>query len=242
MQRFFLSVCIALLIVSGPANAREQAVAGNNVLGFINALKTDNLAYYTGHKADFFFTLSKGQKPIATVVACSDSRVHTNMFSADPEGRLFMVRNMGNQLAATEGSVEYGIYHLHTPVLLIIGHTRCGAISAASSDYSKESPAIRRELDSISIGKGLSNTEGVYANVHNQVVAAMLKFDDELKAGKLNVIGAVLDFADDLHLGAGKLTLININGETEAGKLEDPEALLTKPTSTSAGKTKKNAR
>jgi carbonic anhydrase len=160
------------------------------------------------------------------------------MFSADPEGRLFMVRNMGNQLAATEGSVEYGIYHLHTPVLLIIGHTRCGAISAASSDYSKESPAIRRELDSISIGKGLNNIEGVYANVHNQVVAAMLKFDDELKAGRLNVIGAVLDFADDLHFGAGKLTIINVNGETDAGKLEDPEPLLTKP----AGKTKKNVR
>lgn len=237
MQRF-LSICIATLVLSLPAIAREQTVTDNNVVGFINALKTDNLAYYSGRKAEFFATLSKGQKPLATVVACSDSRVHTNMFSADPEGRLFMVRNMGNQLAATEGSVEYGIYHLHTPVLLIIGHTRCGAISAASSDYSKESPAIRRELDSISIGKGLNNIEGVYANVHNQVVAAMLKFDDELRAGRLNVIGAVLDFADDLHFGAGKLTIINVNGETDAAKLEDPKPLLTKP----AGKTKKNVR
>jgi carbonic anhydrase len=58
------------------------------------------------------------------------------------------------------------------------------------------------------------------------VAAAMLKFDDELKEGKITVIGAVMDFADDLHQGTGKLNIININGETDSNKLNNIEAVL----------------
>jgi carbonic anhydrase len=139
-----------------------------------------------------------------------------------------MIRNIGNQLVTAEGSVEYGVHHLHTPLLLIIGHSRCGAIAAVGGNYSKESPAIKRELDSITISKDLSNIDGVKANVNNQVAAAMLKFDDELREGKLTVIGAVLDFADDLHQGTGKLSIVNVNGETNAAKLANMESVLTK--------------
>ncbi|TAJ83463.1 MAG: hypothetical protein EPO42_00450 [Gallionellaceae bacterium] len=199
------------------------------VIGFINTLKSENITYYTGHKIEFFAELAKSQFPTATVVTCSDSRVQTNMLSHNPEGKLFMVRNIGNQLATAEGSVEYGVHHLHTPVLLFIGHSRCGAIAAIGGNYSKESPAIRRELDTITIAKDLTNIAGVKANVHNQVAAAMLKFDEEIRAGKLTLIGAVLDFADDLHLGAGKLNIINVNGETDLTKLANLENLLAKP-------------
>jgi hypothetical protein len=69
---------------------------------------------------------------------------------------------------------------------------------------------------------------GVKANIHNQVATAMLKFDEELKEGKLTVVGAILDFADDLHQGAGKLSIINVNGETDLVKLANLEALLSK--------------
>lgn len=107
-------------------------------------------------------------------------------------------------------------------------------------NYSKESPAIKRELDTITIGKELASIDGIKANVHNQVAAAMLKFDDELKDGKLTVIGAILDFADDLHQGAGKLNIINVNGETDPSKLENLESLLPKPKGP-ASKSKKAA-
>src|SRR3989304_1854155 len=69
-------------------------------------------SYLGAHNSDFFKELSKGQKPRATVVTCSDSRVHTNMLDKTPEGDLFMVRNIGNQLASTMGSVQYGVKHL----------------------------------------------------------------------------------------------------------------------------------
>lgn len=232
MERIILLACFALLILTNPANAQDEgATTGDGdstttVVNFINGLKSDNYKYYTAHKIEFFSELAKGQHPTATVVTCSDSRVHTNMLDDNPEGKLFMIRNIGNQLVTAEGSVEYGVHHLRTPVLLFIGHSRCGAIAAASSNYSKESPSIKRELDTITISKDLNNVDGVKANVNNQVATAMLKFDDELKEGKITVIGAVLDFADDLHQGTGKLSIINVNGETDANKLLNIEAVL----------------
>lgn len=234
MNRLFLPLLIALLALSRPACAldahgQEAAVDQSAVIvAFLNNLKADNSVYMGTHKIEFFAALSKGQTPVATVVTCSDSRVQANMFDRSPEGELFTVRNIGNQMATAEGSVEYGVHHLHTPVLLFIGHSRCGAIAAVSGNYSKESVAIRRELDTITISKDLNNIDGVKANVHNQVTGARLKFAEEIGAGQLVVIGAVMDFADDLHQGAGKLHLININGETDPAKLENAGALLAK--------------
>jgi carbonic anhydrase len=232
MKRILLLACVAALALFNPVYAAQDAHDSGNdsgdVVDFVNTLKADNNAYYMGHKIEFFSALAKGQHPIATVITCSDSRVQTNMLDKTPEGNLFMIRNIGNQLVTAEGSVEYGVHHLHTPLLLIIGHSRCGAIAAVSGNYSKESPAIKRELDSITISKDLSNIDGVKANVNNQVAAAMLKFDDELREGKLTVIGAVLDFADDLHQGTGKLSIVNVNGETNAAKLANMESVLTK--------------
>lgn len=54
----------------------------------------------------------------------------------------------------------------------------------------------------------------------------MLKFEDDLKEGKLTVIGALLDFSDDPHQDSGKLNIINVNGTTDPAKLENLESLL----------------
>jgi carbonic anhydrase len=208
--------------------AHEQAKTETAAVNaFLNDLAANNGIYMSIRRIEFFSDLAKGQQPFATVVTCSDSRVHTNMFSRAPEGQLFMIRNIGNQLTTAEGSVEYGVHHLHSPVLMFIGHSRCGAIAAVSGNYSKESEAIKRELDTINISSNLNNMDGVHANVHNQVSASMIKFAEELKKGELVVIGAVMDFADDMHSGAGKLHIINVNGESDRKKLENVKALLS---------------
>jgi len=142
------------------------------------------------------------------------------MLDQSPEGDLFMVRDIGNQIATAKGSVEYGINHLGSSLLLIIGHSKCGAIAAASGDYSKLEPSIKKELDTIKIGKGVANIDGVKTNVNNQVAEAMEEFAVEVKAGHLLVVGAVYDFADDMKLGAGKLNLINVNGQTAVAKMQ----------------------
>jgi len=228
MKRIPLSLCIAALALSSPAHASNKQNNNDalNVMGFINSLTTENTAYYKSHKSEFFAKLSKGQYPTATVVSCSDARVHSNVLSANPEGKLYVVRDLGNQISTAEGSVEYGIRQLHTPLLLILGHSRCGAIAAVTGNYSKQPPAIKRELDSIHISKELTNLGGVSANINNQVADAMLKFSDVIEKHQLTVVGAILDFSNDMHQGAGKLNIINMNGETSPTKLHGFEGPL----------------
>jgi len=72
-----------------------------------------------------------GQHPWATVVSCSDSRVPVEMIFDAGLGDLFVVRVAGNVVEAHEsGSVEYAVEHLHTPLVVIIGHEHCGAVDA----------------------------------------------------------------------------------------------------------------
>ncbi len=205
---------------SGDHHAGDAAVAQ----AFIKEIQTDQNAYAAAKGAAFFQELSKGQKPRATVVTCSDSRVHTNMLDKTPEGDLFMVRNIGNQLATAKGSVQYGVNHLASSLLIFIGHSKCGAIAAAGGDYSTLEEPIKKELDTINIAKGSANIDGVKANVNNQVAAALKEWAEQVKKGELLVVGAVYDFADDMKQGAGKLNVININGETDPAKLRNMPA------------------
>ena len=195
---------------------------------YIKEIQEADAAYIAAHDSAFFKNLAKGQTPRATVVTCSDSRVHTNAFDKTPEGDLFMVRNIGNQLATAKGSVQYGVNHLGSSLLLFIGHSSCGAIKAAGGDYSTLEEPIKKELDSINIAKGGANIDGVKTNVNNQVAAALKEWADQVKKGELLVVGAVYDFADDMKQGAGKLNVININGETDPAKLHSMPAPAAK--------------
>jgi carbonic anhydrase len=159
------------------------------------------------------------QHPRATVVTCSDSRVHTHALDDTPDGDLFMIRNIGNQIATAEGSVEYGVHHLHTPLLLVVGHVACGAIKAAAGDYGQESPSIQRELDTLQIAKGDPGLNSVKQNVNNQVRLALGKFEAEVMSGRLTVVGAVYDFRNEMKQGQGKLNIVNVNGETDPARI-----------------------
>ncbi|MBR1747578.1 MAG: carbonic anhydrase [Clostridia bacterium] len=72
-----------------------------------------------------------GQKPYAVVVACSDSRVIPEAIFGAGIGNLFTVRVAGNVISgAVLGSVEYAVDHLGAETVIVLGHTRCGAVDA----------------------------------------------------------------------------------------------------------------
>jgi len=202
-----------------PSSVPMPVPESEQLRDIVNNLLRDNDGFAKSHNEAYFKPLVAGQMPRATVVTCSDSRVHTHALDKTPDGDLFMVRNIGNQLSTSEGSVEYGVHHLHTPLLIFIGHSSCGAIKAASGNYAKESRAIKRELASIRIAKGKSGMDGVLVNVNNQVAVALKKFRREVARGDLTVIGAVYDFSNDLGRGFGKLNLVNLNGETDSTRI-----------------------
>lgn len=76
--------------------------------------------------------LAGGQHPFAIVVTCSDSRVAPEILFDEGLGDIFTVRVAGNVLDPISlGSIEYAAEHLHAPLLVLLGHEKCGAVSAA---------------------------------------------------------------------------------------------------------------
>ena len=79
-------------------------------------------------------TLAKDQKPFAVIVSCSDSRVPPELVFDVTLGDIFVVRTAGEVVDAVAlGSIEYAIEHLGTRLIVVLGHQRCGAVSAAVS-------------------------------------------------------------------------------------------------------------
>ena len=73
-----------------------------------------------------------GQQPFAIILACADSRVPPEIIFDQGLGDVFVIRVAGNVLGdVVLGTIEYAVEHLHTPLVMVLGHDRCGAITAA---------------------------------------------------------------------------------------------------------------
>lgn len=80
--------------------------------------------------------LHDGQHPFATILGCSDSRVPPELLFDQGCGDLFVIRVAGNIVDPDiAGSIEYAIHHLHTPLVVVLGHEDCGAVTAALDLY-----------------------------------------------------------------------------------------------------------
>ncbi len=191
----------------------------------------NNDSFVTARGEAFFKPHMNAQHPRITLVACCDSRVQPLAVEPEPIDRVFTIETIGNQMASAQGSVDYGILHLHTPVLLLLGHTDCGAIKAFMKGYEKENDAIKGELDNLkagleSSGNGSFEEElmnNIRKNVEHQVATAMKRYKALVDEGKLTVVGAVYDFVNALGKGHGRVVLTSING------VSDPVAIRAMP-------------
>ncbi len=97
-----------------------------------------------------------GQDPFAIVLGCSDSRVPPEIIFDSGIGDLFVVRVAG-EVAGDQvlGSIEYAAAHLLTPLLLVLGHTNCGAVTAAVSGAEEEGHIGAGPLRAVRGGRGL---------------------------------------------------------------------------------------
>ena len=171
----------------------------------------------------FFSAFLKKQEPYITLVTCSDSRVQSEFLGISAVNNIFVIRNIGNQLLTNLGSVDYGIYHLKTPLLIILGHVRCGAVTAALKDYTVEEPSVIRELNNLCIPlKRVSEKrfkrfhdlveETVLENIHFQVEVALKRYKEKVEKGELTILGLLYDFANLYGKGKGAILIANING------------------------------
>ncbi|GMU21272.1 MAG: hypothetical protein AMXMBFR13_13650 [Phycisphaerae bacterium] len=156
-------------------------------------------------------TASNGQHPQATVLACSDSRVPVEAIFDQGIGDVFPVRVAGNVCGIDElATVEYGVDHLKTPLLIVLGHTQCGAVTAAATGATAHGhisalvnsiqPAVTRVRN---VQAGLTGDALVTACIREnvwQTVEQMLtrsrSVQDHARSGKVKVIGAIYHVAD----------------------------------------------
>ena len=115
---------------AGPGLPADEAVT---------LLKDGNARYVAGQPSHPNVTTERrletakgGQHPFATILGCSDSRVPLELIFDQGVGDIFVIRVAGNVAGPDElSSIEYGVGHLNTPVMLVLGHTACGVIYAA---------------------------------------------------------------------------------------------------------------
>jgi carbonic anhydrase len=99
--------------------------------------------------------LAKGQKPFAVVLTCADSRLTPEFIFNQGLGDLFALRVAGNIVDQYElGSIEYAVEHLHVPLVVLLGHEKCGAVEAALGG-AKSPGNLGKLLGEIDVGKGL---------------------------------------------------------------------------------------
>ncbi len=195
----------------------SQIILGNN--------------YFTqSHPAEFFETFKYEQKPYITLVTCSDSRVPLNALMPDTSNKIFVIQNIGNQILTTEGSVDYGIIHLKTPILLFLGHSDCGAIKAYIKGFDKESSEIKQELDyllptikefPVNNNFDKFHSHVIEKNLDYQVNIAYKKYRELIQSGELTVIAAFYDFKGEFDKGKGDIVIVNVNREKNIDKIRN---------------------
>jgi carbonic anhydrase len=155
-------------------------------------------------------SLAAGQEPFGVILGCSDSRVPAELVFDLGFGDLFVIRVAGNIVAPSQvGSVEFAAARFGTPLVVVMGHTQCGAITATLEELTGQATSQSRNLQSIvdrvrpamqsvmAVGKDLDPAmlirEGVRANV--RASANHLRHGSEIlerliRDGRLLVVGA----------------------------------------------------
>jgi carbonic anhydrase len=175
---------------------------------------------HPGRKPSDFQPLAAGQSPIAIIVGCADSRVAPEILFDQGIGDLFVIRIAGNYVSgagpAVKGSIEYGVAELGAQLIMVLGHSQCGAVKAAIQhihDHDSLPGAINDLVNDIkpavleSQGKpGDPLENAIVANVRRSVktLNALAPIVGPRVAKKeVKVVGATYDLA------TGRVTLVD---------------------------------
>lgn len=156
--------------------------------------------------------LVAGQSPKAIILACSDSRVGPELIFDQSLGDIFIVRTAGNVADPVAlGSIEYAVEHFHSPLLVVLGHQKCGAVRAACSGEkmpSRNLDAIVERIDpAVTRAKSYSKTENL--------LESAIKENVDQSAHDVQENSEIIRHAVE----SGKLTVIPAEYELDSGKV-----------------------
>jgi len=217
-MKFFL-LSMALLAVSARSFCQqahknsqdEKTITGDSVL---NWLKSGNNAFVHGefnmHGVDssLRIQISGEQHPKAVILTCSDSRVPPELIFDKGLGDLFVIRVAGNiSDDAVVGSIEYAVEHLHTPLVVVMGHKNCGAIGAAVADLQNPgnkmdghlrtlTDKIEQAVTTVNVQDSDLTQKALLSNIiftSNSLRQSRPVLYEAVQQGKVKIIGAVYD-------------------------------------------------
>lgn len=183
------------------ADALARLVAGNQRF-------LQGMTYRSGLQRETLADLTRGQRPFATFLGCSDSRVPPELVFDTGLGELFVVRVAGNVYSPeVAGSLQYAGAHLETLLFVVLGHDGCGAVDAALAtkyEDSRHRSRIQILVDSILPGLGDYNPGlspqarlalAVERNVRWTVRQILGTPDGQARVaeGRLKIVGAVYE-------------------------------------------------
>ena len=157
-----------------------------------------------------FSKLAPAQAPDAVIVGCADSRVPPEILFDQGVGDLFVIRVAGNVVSGAgptvKGSIAYGVVALGAPLVMVLGHSQCGAVKAALETKELALPESIRDLVRMVSTDGEKDLDrAIVANVHSGV-AKLKSLEPTLtryvETKRIKVVGAVYDLA------SGKVTLV----------------------------------
>ncbi len=161
--------------------------------------------------------LAKGQKPFAIVVTCSDSRVSPELLFDQGLGDVFVIRTAGNVVDKIAlGSIEYAAEHLHSPLVLVLGHEKCGAVGATLETLEKQ-------------GKPEGNIGAIIEKVIPAAVAARKKggtkdeiFDNAVKENAKNTSKDIMEKSSIIQhlMHENKLKVVAGEYSLQTGNIE----------------------
>jgi carbonic anhydrase len=209
-----LSVCSLTLILTFAYAA--QLPQPDDVIALLtkgNARFAEGTPEYPHEGAARRAEVATGQHPLATVISCSDSRVPPEILFDEGIGDLFIVRVIGNIGGMDEtGSAEYGVEHLGTPLLVVLGHSRCGAVTAAVTNaevHGSIPPVLAHIKPAVWAARhGHPQLKGaalVPAAIETNVLHSIEELfkrsaiiRERVKTGKLKVVGALYNIESGL--------------------------------------------
>lgn len=225
ISNHFIWTLSLLILFSSCNRMQEKALESTVNRDELNLLITGNERFVHHHSVhphqtiQRIRTLEKGQHPFAVIIGCSDSRVPPELVFDQGFGDLFVVRNAGNIVSDYEiGSVEYAVEHLHTSLVVVLGHTQCGAVGAfieAKHHHHHTEDHIQKIIDYIESEPEEAELNDADIDYYAKAINAnivhavnILKHSEPIlaelvKSKKLRIIGALFD------IETGEVKIIN---------------------------------
>ena len=164
--------------------------------------------------------LLAGQKPFAIILGCSDSRVPAEIVFDQGLGDLFVIRIAGNIVAPSQiGSIEFAVETFQTPLVVVLGHTHCGAVAATLNQIHQPQSSRSQHLQSIveRIRPAVEPLSGIWTDLtHEQLLERAIRSNVRMSVNQLRHGSSFLEETHD----SGSLWIVGAEYSLESGEVD----------------------